>query len=303
MLICYLQVYHTTSLNVWRIEEKPVSFGTYSLSNVLCNFGFTLFFVVGLHMGWIGRVYAWVGLGLLYTAIAMGFLIKRNYMTLARPQMAEFKEALRYGLPLMPHDASFWLKQGLDRYIVNYFWNAAAVGYLSFALNLSAIIAVFGAAFNQANSVNIYKKLAGGYLNAKSTLLRMNRMMTLAFLGIAVCGAFIAIGIIYFFSPKYMPSLQYILPVSLAAYFQCLYLLWVNYLFYYKKTARLMTITVSTGLLQATLSLWLTRYGVIYTAYISMAIVLLTFLLVRRETLKTLRDEELKELAQEKAGQ
>lgn len=52
--------------------------------------------------------------------------------------------------------------------------------------------------------------------------------------------------------------------------FQCFYLVYVNIIFFYKQTLKLMFLTVLVSLLHVSFSFVFTRYGVIYTAYISL---------------------------------
>ncbi len=272
LMICYFQVFNNLNLDIWRLEEKPVSYGMYGVSFAVCNFGLTFWLIVGLHYGWQGRVYAWSLLAIIYFIVSIVFLIKRRYLVFSLPSKSLFKETYLYALPLIPHTASFWLKSGLDRYIINYFHDQSVVGYFSFAANLAAIITIIGTAFNATNSVYIYKKLAEGYEKVKGVLSKQTKIMTVLFLGISILVMLFAWGLISLFLPKYHDSIPYILPLCLGGLFQCIYLLWVNYLFFYKKTKQLMHITLSTALLQVLLSLWLTRYSAIYTAWISMFI-------------------------------
>lgn len=288
VMICYFGVFNSVNLDIWRLEEKPVTYGVYGVSFAVCNFILSFWLIVGLKYGWQGRVYAWFLLGVLYFIVSIIFLIKRRYLVLARPTWTLVKETYIYALPLLPHTASFWLKQGLDRYIINYFHDQAAVGYFSFAMNLAAIITMIGTAFNSTNSVYIYKKLAEGYDRARGVLSKQTKIMTFVFLAVSVGVGLFAFGLIHFFIPRYEGSIRYILPLCLGAFFQCIYLLWVNYLFYYKKTRQLMHITLSTAILQVLLSLWLTPYSPLYTAYISMSIMALTALIVHLRSKKEL---------------
>ena len=72
------------------------------------------------------------------------------------------------------------------------------------------------------------------------------------------------------FFPKYIGLLEFIIPQCMGAMFQCFYLLFVNFLFYYKKTKKLMFITFGFSLLHAILSLILTKYSIFYTVYIGL---------------------------------
>lgn len=280
LMICYFGIFNNVNLDIWRLEEKPVTYGVYSVSFAICNFILSFWLIVGLKYGWQGRVYAWFILGVLYFVVSLIFLVKRHYLVISNPSFKLFKETCAYALPLLPHTASFWLKQGLDRYIINYFHDQAIVGYFSFAMNLAAIIGIVGTAFNATNSVYIYKKLSEGYEKVKGVLSKQTKLMTVVFLSVSLAVGIFAFCLIRFFIPRYEGSIQYIIPLCLAGFFQCIYLLWVNYLFYYKKTKELMHITLSTAILQVLLSIWLTRFSSLYTAYISLFVIILTFILV-----------------------
>ena len=231
--VCFFQVFTTVNLDIWRLEEKPVSYGIYSLGLVLLNSSLMLAFVFGWHWDWQGAVYAQVIAGGVFFIISLVFLVRRGYLTRVRPLVRNFRESLSFGVPLIPHSLSFWLRQGLDRIFINSFHNVAVVGLFSFSLNFAGAIQMLGTAFNAANSVFIYKKV-----------------------------------FIPFFFPAYKGAVVYLFFQCLGAMFNCLYLLFVNYLFYYKKTKILMYITFSISVLHALLSYGLTRYSVLYTVAI-----------------------------------
>lgn len=270
LLICYFQVFNNINLDIWRLEEKPVKYGLYSLSVALLNFCFTLFLVIAIHWGWLGRLYAQFYVAIVFFLVSILFLIKRKYILLKWPERSLFKETLLYALPIIPHLSSFWLRQGLDRYIINYSHTTSDVGLFSFAVNFASVINIVGVAFNATNSVFIYKKLADGYAASRSALEKQTRWMIVLF-GSLTIGLVVLVSVaIPWLVPQYTACIRYLYPVCGAAFFQCLYLLYVNYLFYYQRTVQLMFITFSSSVLQATLSLILTPYSVLWTAYISL---------------------------------
>lgn len=289
LLVCYFQVFNTVNLDIWRLEEKPVSYGIYSVCVVVLNFCITLFLVAGLHWGWLGRLYAQFYVAILFFIISIVFLIRRKYLVFKWPEFSLFKETFLYALPIIPHLSSFWLRQGLDRYIINYYHSIEAVGLYSFSLNFANVINIVGTAFNATNSVFIYKKLAAGYSVAKPILNKQTRWMVLLFLVLTLGIISLVSLFIPWVIPKYSGCIPYLFPVCFAAFFQCLYLLYVNYLFYYQKTVQLMHITFFVSLMQVLLSVLLTRYSVLWTAYISLIISIVTFSLVFLQSKKTLK--------------
>lgn len=280
IIICVFGVFNSINLDIWRLEEKPVAYGLYSISFAVFNCLATLLFVIYFKEGWKGRVYAWFLVGLLYFFISIAFMIKREYLKFTSVSVPLLKEILIYSLPLIPHSISYWLKQGSDRFIINYYWDSVEVGFFSFAMNFASVINIIGTAFNASNSVFLFKKLSDEYAENKGSLIRQSRIMSLIFLAITIaiiCLTGILIPIIL---PKYTSCIRFIIPLCTGAFFQCIYLLWVNYIFYYKKTAKLMTITFTTCVVQIILSVLLTRYNTLYTAYISMFMSMLTTTLV-----------------------
>ncbi|MDE6791586.1 MAG: oligosaccharide flippase family protein, partial [Muribaculaceae bacterium] len=243
LFICFFQAFTNINLDIWRLEEKPVSYGLFSMSIAILNFIITFLFIVGMKKGWEGRIYAQMIVASTFFILSFVMMIKRGYLVLKIPPKAIVIETFLYGIPLVPHMASFWLKQGVDRYIINYFYEASEVGLYSFALNFAAVIGIIGTAFNANNSVYMYKNLAEGYEKKKHSLKRIARLMTFVFAGVFALiwlGASAGIPMIL---PKYTGSVKFLFPICLGAFFQCMYLLYVNYLFFYKKTKQLMYIT------------------------------------------------------------
>lgn len=286
LLICYLQVFSSVNLDIWRLEEKPVSYGLYSVSTVLLNFILTLTLVIAFHQGWLGRLYAQVGVGVVFFFISVTFLIRRGYLKKLWPDKRNLKDALSFGLPLIPHTTSTWIRQGLDRYIINYFYVTSDVGLFSFAYNFANVIQIVGFAFNATNSVFIYKNLSLDAVAARSCLWKQTKMMLLFFVLLAIFVCLATSIFIPVILPEYIGSIPYLFPLCIAAMSQCIYYLFVNYLFYYKKTRGLMYITFSMSILHFLLSLLLTRYSIMYTAYITMTvnffITILVFLYSRK---------------------
>lgn len=281
LVISFMQAFCTAVLDIWRIKEKVLIYGIFSVLIVILNFLLSIYFIISCNQGWQGRVYAQFIATFLFFIFTVFFLICKGYIILKVPDWNTLKILLCFGVPLIPHLASLWLRQGADRYIINYYYTTAEVGIFSFALNFSNLINVIGNAFNATNSVYIYKNLAKGYTaDVKNSFVRQNRLMLFLFLAITLFVILVVtIGIPLFFL-QYMDTIKYIIPLCLSSFFQCLYLLFVNYLFYYNKTRQLMYITFLLSVLQVVASSIVTKYEVLYTAYLSLLISFLTFILV-----------------------
>lgn len=271
LAVCFFNVITQINLDLWRIEEKVATYGLYSTGLVLSNAVLSLVFIVAFHQDWQGRIYAWLLVGGSFCLFSFLLLIRRRYIVRLLPTLATFKDCLKFGIPLIPHNASFWIRQSLDRYFLNYFQSTSVVGLFSFSLNFSNIIQLIGGAFNATNSVFIYKNLAQKDTETVRQRLRKQTILMIAFF--AVVTVLICAGAVCFipvFFPKYADSTMFLICQCVGSFFQCVYLQFVNFLFYYKKTRVLMYITFSTSVLHALCSFWLTPYSALYTAYIGM---------------------------------
>lgn len=275
---CALNVMNALLLDVWRLEEKVWRYGTFSVLLVICNLILTVLFVGFLRWDWQGRMYAQVITCAGFAVLAFYILTKKNYLRMVFPKKDDFVGAYRFGIPLIPHTTSFWLRQGLDRYVINAFTTQAMVGLFSFAANFANIIQIIGSAFNASYSVNIYKTLATANIDSVKLLRRNCWYLVGVYFVITLLIFLFASLLIPFAFPQYNDCIIYLFPLCGGAMFQCFYLVYVNILFFYKRTKILMYITFTCSLLHCIMSLLLTKYGVIYTAYISLFSNMLIFM-------------------------
>lgn len=285
LLVSALTVYFNIILNIWRVEEKIYSYGALSCLSAVLNFVFTIGFVVSLHQGWVGRINANVLLSIVLFVISIYFLLSKGYLK-SKPSTHHYKDALLFGVPLIPHAVSGWLRQGLDRIFLNAYQSSAIVGLFSFSYNFANLIILIGTAFNATNSVYIYKILSEGKEDANKKLRSQTIMVISLFALITIMisvGAYIFIPVLF---PEYQECKAYIFLQCIAAFFYCVYLQFVNYLFYFKRTKVLMNITFFVSLLHSFVSYWLSHISVSLTlwtgAVSSFLIALLVFLYSRR---------------------
>ena len=121
---------------------------------------FWKFFVVVLLRSWIGRIEAMLIMSIIFFFIVIYFLIKDRYL----PKKIYFskkyaKDSLSFGLPLVPHQISYWIKTGLDRYLIAFLLTQEAVGIYSAGYQVGFSIFILVSAVNQAIVPYLYKKL------------------------------------------------------------------------------------------------------------------------------------------------
>ncbi|MCI6672308.1 MAG: polysaccharide biosynthesis protein [Prevotella sp.] len=268
--LCATSVVYNILLDIYRFEEKSIKYGIITTVSTIINIIASLLLVIIFKQDWYGRVEANMLASTFFLLLGLYLFIKKRYLTRSIGTKAIYKETVLFGLPLIPHSVNGWLRQGLDRYIINAHYTSSAVGIFSFAINFSFIIYSVGAAFNKSNSVYIFKSLSEKDIDIKGKL-RKQTINMLSFYLLFSIALFIGCWIfIPFIFPYYKDSIIYLFPLCMSTFFQCVYLQFCNFLFYYKKTKQLMYMTVSVSMIHLILSLFLTQYSVLYTAYISM---------------------------------
>lgn len=290
VLISISNCFYQILLDVYRIKEDLRKYGIFSCSFALINFILALFFVVSLKLGWEGRVYSQLLTCLLYGIVSIYVWKRFNFFNFRKIDKKSFKTIICWGVPLIPHLASAWIRQGGDRYIINSYFSIEEVGIFSFALNLSNIIFILGSAFNQTNSVYIYKILSSESKEKRDSLNKQTKQI----LGVYVAGTILitvaCVLLVPLILPNYSPSLPYFLILSLSGFLQCIYFLYTNYLFYYDKTNNLMYITFGCSVLHLILSLLLTKYSLYFTCFLYVVLKLAMAVLVIIQAKKLLKE-------------
>ena len=269
VFISFFTAMANVNLDYFRLKEKVKIYGLFSCSNAFLNFVLSIFLVKYCLLSWQGRVYAQIGCTALFGIYAIWFFQRRKLITF------DFKHKLlpmlAWSIPIIPLHATNFLRQGLDRYIINYYHSIDDVGLFSFAMNIANIITMIGFGFNQSNSVEIYKILGDHNLTKLQKRQSLSKQKTTMFFVYLISTILITIScyfIIPLILPKYSYSMKYFLILSLYGFFVCVYLMFTNFLYFYKKTKLIMYASVGSSLLHLLLSLLLTQYSLFRTCFI-----------------------------------
>lgn len=292
LLISFANVFVGLNLDLFRVKEKLTWYGILSCSFSFLNLLLSLYLVLFKGLNWHGQVYAITICNIIYALLALSFFIKKK-LFLVPKSWSTYKKIIIWGLPIIPHLASGWVKNGLDKYIIEGTHSMADVGMFSFAMTLSGIIIMIGTAFNQTNSVNLYQTLSSDITteNKIKNLRRKEKFLFLFYLGIVLVlmiGGSISIPI---FFPNYVACVPYFLILSVYGFFQCIYFLYCNYLFYFDSTKQLMYITFGSSIIHFLLSFWLTKYSLYFTCLIYVFSIIIVVILVYLQSRKLLREK------------
>jgi len=281
IVVTLLQFFTTINLVLWQSEQNPIPLGIYQISQTIFNLSLSLILIIGFGMKWEGRLIAVSVTSMGFGILSFSFLLNRNYLDFKLDKVY-IKNALKFGLPLLPHSLGIWFRTGIDRVFLTMLVSASATGLYTVGFQIASVIMVIISAFNKAFTPYLYEQLKEITAKQKSILVKYFYFYFAVLLLLATSLSLIAPYIIDFLlGKKFTESQNYVTLISFGFAFYGMYSLFVNYILFTEKTKYLSYITFTAGLLHVGLSYLLISYnGTIGAAQATAIISFITFLFV-----------------------
>ena len=103
-------------LTLWRVEEKPLNYGIFQILKITVNLTLSIILVVYFNWKWQGRLIGIIATSIIFGIITVIFLAKNIKFKINRDYI---KDALGFGIPLIPHSLSGWITTYIDRIFIN----------------------------------------------------------------------------------------------------------------------------------------------------------------------------------------
>lgn len=249
-------------LVIWQIEGKALYFGVFQLTQVVINVLLSLALVFLVKLGWEGRL-AGISIALYLCGlwgIATLVYAKRIHWKF-NPKYA--KDALRFGIPLIPHAIGSLLIGLGDRLIIANQLDLNAVGIYTAAMQLGLVISIIADAISKAFSPWIYGCLADNDFRQKHRVVCFTYLYWLVLLLLALCAAWASPWVLTLLGKDFHSGATVLAWVALGSAFGGMYFFVVVYIFYSKRNELLSFASLSIGLLNLVTSYSLVgRYGI-----------------------------------------
>lgn len=262
----------SVALAVCQVRGQAGRFAALQIGNSALNLSLTIAIVVGLSTGWEGRAIAQCA-----ATLGVGFVglltINRSAGLSMSTDRASVGEALRFGVPLIPHSLAAAVMGSADRLILISLVGAATAGQYFAAFQVAGVITLTSSAINQAMAPWLYRSLSQG----PGSEARIVRVTYLVLLALVLQGAVIAL----LADPlmriaggaEFVSAVPLVRILAIAMTFNGAYYLFVNYIFYAHKTYWLSAVTLSVSILQVGLTIFASRlYGATGAAWASVAV-------------------------------
>ena len=243
VVIALLQSIFTLALTLWQVEQKPLSYGIFQILQTVLNIGLSIIFVVLLGWNWQGRLLGIIIASIIFGLISIFVIYKRKYIRFSFNK-TYFRDALFFGIPLIPHALGGWIMTGIDRFFINSMVGVAATGIYTVGYQVGMIIGLLAASFNQAWAPFLFEKLKKNNFSTKIKIVKFTYIYGVGIIILALGLSFIAPYFLEFFvGESFYSAYKYVLWIALAYAANGMYLMVVNYIFYVKKTYILAWIT------------------------------------------------------------
>ena len=238
-IITFFNIIPQTALTLYQTDKKPFQYALFSIFQAVLNLGLGLFFVVSLKWSWEGRGYSLLITSLVCSICGIYLLMRNNFLSFQYNRKFA-KEALVFGLPLIPHSIGAFLIDSSDRYFIAGLSGTKDLGYYNIAYQICFLIAVADMAFNQSYIPFLYERLSekSPESNRKIVRLVIRYVLVLA-LGIVALILVSPFFFNYFLDSNYREGLRFIPGLAASYFFLALYKLFAGFIFYHNKTVYL----------------------------------------------------------------
>lgn len=224
--------------NILQSQQKAVKFSIINIVFFFITLVLNIFFIVILKKGAVGFLLAMMISYIIYTMYFMIDIIKNKQIIFCL-DLKLLKEALKYSIPIIPHNLSTQLAVLVSKILIGDGVSIAGVGIYSIASQFGSIADTIQSYVDQAYGPWLYEKLHDEKDNFQQEIRDISKILMsilgLFFLGISL---FSQDYILLFMHSSYASSWYYISPIVLVFTIKTAYYFYVEILFYYKEASK-----------------------------------------------------------------
>jgi O-antigen/teichoic acid export membrane protein len=246
-------------LALWQAEGKATKHLAYSVASALANFCGSVVLVVFADLHYAGRLSAIAITALLFATISIVSLRRDGQLCLEFDPKAA-RDALRFGLPLVPHALGALVITLADRVLITRYVGIAHTGVYLVGAQLGMIVAIVSDAANRAYSPWLYARLGAMDEAMKRRIVRNTYLFFAGISAFALAlSVIVPFALRWLVGPRFIGAGRFVFWLSFAGAFQGMYLMVTNYVFFAKRTELLAVVTFATGVFNIILNYALIR--------------------------------------------
>jgi O-antigen/teichoic acid export membrane protein len=260
VLVSSFQFIINLRLSLWQVAGNAWKYGAFQICRTTADAILSLFFVLVMLLAWKGRILGQSAAVIGFGCVAIVWLLADSLLTKSPTWKIYAKDALSFGLPLIPHSIGGLLIIATDRVIINSVLGSQSVGIYMVAVQICIAIGLSTEAFNKAYAPWLFKSLATRDVKIHKTLV----LGTYAYIGIifllSILYSVLAYSAVpYLVGSEFQSSAQLIPYLAIGFAFGGCYYMVTNYIFFARRTKMLSGITLLCGLVNVPLTWTLTK--------------------------------------------
>ena len=280
IIIVALQFFTTLRKSLWQVKDKPKKYAYFSIGLSLVKNLTGLLLIIYTDYGWKGIIIGHL-IGQIFFSLYSFITFKNEDLFKWVLNKSYIIDLLKIGTPLSLHRFGAWLSDALNRIVIASLIGVAATGSYGIGATFGIIVTIVQDAFNRAYVPYLFKNLK---IYSEEVRLRLVKTTTFFYLGLLTFALVICFvgffGVGFVFGEQYDETKYFIIPLVFASMFNGFYKIHTNYIFFTKKTYKIMFITLSMGLINIALVYYLVKnYGILGAAYATLIIQILSYLI------------------------
>lgn len=267
-VLAFLMIYTETFSNYLIVRNKPTTYTYNGLVKILGEVSLTLLFVVGLKMGWKGRILSWMIIQIIFFVYSLIYFYKQGLLTI-NVKKSYILQGVAFGAPLILHTIGKFVVNQSDRIFIAKYISLEETGIYNIGYQVGMILMIIINAFSNFFTPYLYERLHDMNEQKKIEVMRMGYIgfftMVVALIGITVATPFF---FAYFVDKRYAEGTIYVFWTGLSYLFWGVYLIFSGFIYYAKKTRILAWLSLINVALNIALNFALiTRFGALGASY------------------------------------
>lgn len=238
---------HTVHQSILRGMQIGKKLTAINIIVFVINMVFTLFFIGVLKLGAVGVLLSTLLINLLYVAYML-YDLKNNDLITICIDRGLLKEALRYSIPLLPHNLSTSIASFASRVFINVGASLSSVGLYSVAMQFGTIIDMIQSSVNNAFAPWFFEVMNKGTGVERRDIVILSRFLLILYSLIYMGIGLFSQEVIFLMTTDNYHMAWTVIPILVVAFsVKSVYYFYINILFYYKNVANKIFISTIMG--------------------------------------------------------
>ncbi|MCO7570718.1 oligosaccharide flippase family protein [Pseudomonas chlororaphis] len=255
-------------LSLWQVAGEAKKYGAFQVTQTLLNAGGSLVLILLIGMAWEGRVIAQTLAIGLFGVIGFCWLWKDGLLRKPVTWRVHCLDALKFGVPLIPHAIGGLLIVATDRLIIVRLLDVGQAGLYMVALQFGQVMGLVTESFNKVYAPWLMKSLSSKEDIPRSRIVGFSYLyMGFLFVMATILGLLAPWIMSFLVGSEFKSSSELVIYIAIGFAFGGCYYTVTNYIFFENKNSILALITLLTGLINIPLMYFLVeRNGLVGAA-------------------------------------